>query len=259
MLIRIEPAVPDESDHVFSVLDEAAAWLQSQGIKQWPARFSGVDDWRAERINAHIEAGHVWGVRIRDEIAAVVTLAGPDPDYAHGWPTDPDDALYVYRMAARRKHAGHGLGKHILNWASTRAAALGLSWLRLDCHRDNEPLQRYYERAGFERVGTVVTNIDPGGSRPSGETYTRGSGALYQRASGTVQIGSDDPYDPTGEAAVWQAAASLVNSVKSDDVGSVVDPWNTAIEQASRVLDNEARGVRQRNGVWYRVISGRTS
>src|SRR5699024_7725829 len=118
------------------------------------------------------------------------------------------------------------------------------------------PLQRYYEAAGFERVGTVVAEIDPGGSAPSGETYTRGSGALYQRAASTVQIGGSDPYDPTGEAAVWQAASQLVTSVKTDDAASIVDPWNTAIDQVSRVLDNEARGIRQRNGMWYRVISG---
>lgn len=256
MLLSIDQATPDDEDTVFTILDETAEWLYSSDITQWPRQFSGIDDWRSERIRGHISAGQVWLVRVHAETAAVFTLAGPDKDYAHGWPSNPNDALYIYRMAVRRSHSGRGLGQHILNWASARATALGLSWLRLDCHRDNTKLQEYYEAAGFARVGTVVTTIDPGGSNLTGETYTRGSGALYQRPAGTVQIGTSDPYDPTGEAAVWQAASNLVSSSKADPAPDVLDPWNTALEQVSRKLEDEARGVRQANGLWYRVISG---
>lgn len=260
MFITIQQATPEDGDTVFAVLDEAADWLRRNGIVQWPERFSGVDDWRSVRIQSHIKAGQVWMVRIHSEVAGVFILAEADPNYAHGWPSDVEDGLYIYRMAMRREHAGNKLGQHMLNWASARAAALGYSWLRLDCHRNNEPLQRYYENAGFERVGTVVADIDPGGSIPSGESYTRGSGALYQREAGTMQIGGNDAYDPTGEAAVWQQASELAHRVTTNDATeSIVDPWNTAIEQVSRALESEARGIRQRNSMYYRVISGSTA
>jgi hypothetical protein len=63
-----------------------------------------------------------------------------------------------------------------------------------------------------------------------------------------------DRYDPTGEAAIWQAASGLVASLKSDSLS--VD-WNAALEQASRALENEARGIRQTTGgMYYRGISG---
>ncbi|MEU1986124.1 hypothetical protein [Nocardia sp. NPDC019395] len=65
--------------------------------------------------------------------------------------------------------------------------------------------------------------------------------------------GAADRYDPTGEAAIWQKASSLVSELRTPELS---DDWNAAIEQAARVLENEARGIRQAGGMYYRVISG---
>lgn len=189
--LDITQARPSEIDVVLDVLDEAAAWLRENNIEQWPAKFSGPDDWRNARIRAYVESGQTWLVRTNTTDIAVFTLAGADPDYAHGWPDDPEEGLYIYRMAIRRTYAGRDIGTHLLNWAAARAAALGKRWLRLDCHRHNHDLQRYYELRGFEHVGAVVTTIDPG-AVPTGETYTRGSGALYQRPAGSIRFPKED-------------------------------------------------------------------
>lgn len=177
-MLNIAPAGLDDLSTVLGVLDEAAAWLRKQGIEQWPARFSGAEDWRETRIRSYVDAGQTWLVRDGDQVLATFTTGGADPHYAHGWPDGPDTGLYVYRMAVRRAAAGRGLGERILDWCSTRAAGDGYRWLRLDCHRHNRRLQRYYEARGFERVGTVVHTIPDGAD---GKPYVRGSGALYQR------------------------------------------------------------------------------
>lgn len=65
-----------------------------------------------------------------------------------------------------------------------------------------------------------------------------------------------DRYDPNGEAAIWSQAAELVMGLTRDDPDPQVQGWNIALEQAARLLDNEARGVRQRNGMYMRAISG---
>lgn len=182
MLLTVDQAVLDDLPTVLAILDEAAAWLQDQGIQQWPAQFGGTEGWRAERIADYVDRGEAWLVRAGDEPLAVFNVTvKADPDYADGWPGGPDDALYVYRMAVRRAWSGRDIGSHILNWASARAHAFALSWLRLDCHRHNRALQVYYERQGFTRVGTLVRVIDDDGT-----PYTRGSGALYQRPAGTI-------------------------------------------------------------------------
>jgi GNAT superfamily N-acetyltransferase len=257
MLLTVDQATRDDLPVVLEILDEAAAWLRDRGIEQWPSRFGGVSNWRSARIENYIEDGQCRVVRAGgDPIATFNLTTTADPDYADGWLEGPADALYIFRMAVRRSWAGRDIGTQILDWSSAHAAALGLSWLRLDCHRHNRTLQRYYEQRGFIRVNTLVRVIDE-----DGQPYTRGSGALYQRPAGTLHLPltegtamENDRYDPHGEAAIWNQAANLVCGLKRTDDGS--EDWNAALDQAARMLENEGRGVRQRNGMYYRVISG---
>lgn len=257
MLLNVHQASRDDLPTVLNILDDAASWLVSRGIEQWPARFGGVDDWRSDRIASYVEDGECWLVRAGGEPVATFNLTTrADPDYADGWPDGADSALYIFRMAVCRSWAGRDIGSRILEWASARAHAAGLSWIRLDCHRHNRPLQRYYEERGFIRVGTLVRVIDDDGT-----PYTRGSGALYQRPAGTMHFPSptegtdmDDHYDPQGEAAIWTQAATLIMSLKRTDPDT--DQWNAALEQAARVVETEGRAIRQRNGMYYRVICG---
>jgi predicted GNAT superfamily acetyltransferase len=76
--------------------------------------------------------------------------------------------MYIYRMATVGRARGNDNGARLVTWAGDRAAQAGYRWLRLDCFRTNTELHAYYERLGFQRVGTV-------------EDATRGSGALFQR------------------------------------------------------------------------------
>ncbi|MGH3829227.1 MAG: GNAT family N-acetyltransferase [Pseudonocardiaceae bacterium] len=206
-------------------------------------------------------------VRSNTTAVATFTLSAADPDYADGWPDGPDTGLYIYRMAIRREFAGHDIGGHILNWSSTRATALGYRWLRLDCHRDNPALQNYYKARGFERVGTLIRVIDDPVSGDANGRYVRASGALFQRPASSIliscaeqnRVGSTvtfDRYDPHNEAAIWQDASDIAASLKTDNQPQDPDAWNTALNQASRLLERQAMEIRQRNGMYYRPLTG---
>lgn len=256
-LLTFDQATEDDTEAVLSLLDQAAAWLSSKGIVQWPQRFSHTEGWRIARITRYITNGQTWLVRANGTPVATFTIGGPDPDYEDGWPDGSASGLYIFRMAVDREWAGQDIGGQILDWVSVHAAANGYSWLRLDCSRDNRQLQKYYEARGFTRVNTLIRTI----TESDGTPYTRKSGALYQRRAGSTyhkrQIGADkvaDRYDPNGEAAIWQAASDKVASLKRG--GDDSDDWNAALEQAARALESEARGIRQQNGMYYRVISG---
>lgn len=173
---------------MLELLDDAARWLKQRGINQWPARFSGAEGWRINRIRAYLDRGHTWLVHTTGTPVATFTLSSADPDYADGWPDGPDTGLYLYRMAVSRTRAGHHIGGHLLNWASVRAHTLGYRWLRLDCHRENHSLQTYYQAHGFERVNTLTRTIhDPISGDTTGR-YIRASGALYQRPAGSLSV-----------------------------------------------------------------------
>lgn len=255
MLLTFKRAEKSDLSIVLSILDDAAAWLTGSGIEQWPDKFSGADDWRTARIEEYVSAGHTFIVWHGVEPVGTFTLGGPDPDYADGWPEGPGNAVYIFRMAVRRRWSGQDIGSRVLNWASAYTKRDDKHWLRLDCSRDNRALQQYYELRGFQRVATLVRSINHG-------EYTRRSGALYQRAAGTIMpFGKDgqltEIYDPTGEAGIWDRAVQIVNSlVRQEGSADEVATWNAAISQAARVLENESRAVRQRDGMYFRVITG---
>jgi hypothetical protein len=66
------------------------------------------------------------------------------------------------------------------------------------------------------------------------------------------------PYDPTGEAGVWQEASELAAQLKVPDgmPADQHDYWNAAVQQVARELEKRGREIRQSNGMYYRVLNG---
>ncbi|MDH3494897.1 MAG: GNAT family N-acetyltransferase, partial [Acidobacteriota bacterium] len=69
-----------------------------------------------------------------------------DPEY---WDDVPhEDSSFVHRVAVRRKYAGKGLARKMIEWAKNRARDEGKRFLRLDC-ADRPKLREVYEKMGF--------------------------------------------------------------------------------------------------------------
>jgi GNAT superfamily N-acetyltransferase len=132
------------------VLNEAAAWLQDQGITQWPARFES--SW----IEEAILQGETWLVEVEGAIGGTVTVDWSDPV----WSDACGDAAYIHRMAVRRRC--RGLGSVILAWAAEMVRQHNCVALRLDCVAANDRLRAYYETAGFIYRGDVTVGGAPG-------------------------------------------------------------------------------------------------
>jgi GNAT superfamily N-acetyltransferase len=147
---EFQVAAPGQLDDVLTVLDEAAAWLRSREVVQWPSRFE--PSW----VQGAVHHGEVWLVRVRGTISATVTLDQAD----RVWDGVPGSALYVHRMAVRRQAAG--LGAVILARAAALARERDLGALRLDCVASNGRLRAYYEAAGFVHCGDVTVAGAPG-------------------------------------------------------------------------------------------------
>ena len=140
----------DQADAVLGVLNEAAAWLQDQGITQWPARFES--SW----IEEAILQGETWLVEVGGANGGTVTVDWSDA----AWSDVCGDAGYIHRMAVRR--CCRGLGSVILAWAAEMVRQHNRSALRLDCVASNDRLRAYYETAGFIYRGDVTVGGAPG-------------------------------------------------------------------------------------------------
>ncbi|MBO0811928.1 MAG: GNAT family N-acetyltransferase [Microlunatus sp.] len=153
--------------------EEASAWLESKGIDQWRNPWPTADA-QEQRISASIAAGETW--MITDDGTDVATVALDDFADPQLWTPDErrQPALYLHRLIVRRTHPG--LGAHILDWASAKAAAEGRNWVRIDVWTGNLALQRYYQRHGFRHVRTVQSDY------PSGALFQRPASAEDARA-----------------------------------------------------------------------------
>ncbi|MDA0637626.1 GNAT family N-acetyltransferase [Nonomuraea sp. MCN248] len=177
--LTLRRAELDDLRGVLDLLADTAGWLHSRGVRQWPREGFGPD-----RIIPLIEQRVLF--LLQDELRAldpdgqgalVATIAldrHADPEF---WTAadDPGAALYVHKLAVARSWSGSGLGDALLDWAGATAYGSGLPWLRLDCAKRNEVLQRYYRRRGFRHVRTV-------------DLPHRASGALFQRRAADPAI-----------------------------------------------------------------------
>ena len=157
---------------VLEVLDDAARWLASIGHEAWPVgSFTAPDSRERRQVVDALEFGELYLATIDGEPAATVSLFDLDERF---WPGAPQDALYVHKLAVRRRFAGIGLGGAVLSWAEGRARDRGKPYLRLDTDPDNAGILAYYGGHGFRRMGDAVDgdlhvallerSLDPDGS-----------------------------------------------------------------------------------------------
>ncbi|MEO3867488.1 GNAT family N-acetyltransferase [Nonomuraea sp. B12E4] len=145
---------------VLAMFDSAVAWLASQGrTGQWGSRPFTGDDRRTRQITGWVDGG---GMRIAelDGSPAGCIVVGAAHDYVT---PAPEPELYVQALVTDRRHAGHGVGRHLLEWAVHEARDRGVGLVRVDCYAgDDGRLVAYYESCGFTRAQPFTVGDWPG-------------------------------------------------------------------------------------------------
>src|SRR5690606_17293017 len=59
----------------------------------------------------------------------------------------------LYSIAVALRHSGSGIGKKLLEAAEQAACERGRMVLRLEVREENERARRFYEKAGYRRIG----------------------------------------------------------------------------------------------------------
>ncbi len=127
---------------VSAILTEAAAWLIARDMSMWQP-----GELEADSITADVAAGLYYLAESDGEPAGTLRFQMTDPLY---WPDIPqDEAVYVHRLAVRRRFAGGAVSGPLLDWAAEAAASLGRGYVRLDCDAARLRLRSVYERNGF--------------------------------------------------------------------------------------------------------------
>lgn len=135
-----------------AILREAADWLEGRGIHQWYHWYMDVG---GEMLRDRLENHEVYLFRLYDSTVGTLTIQWSDPEV---WGDQGEDgqAGYIHGMAIKRSVAGRRVGEQMLEWAIATIAARGRRCARLDAMASNGALCGYYERRGFQPIGTAL-------------------------------------------------------------------------------------------------------
>jgi ribosomal protein S18 acetylase RimI-like enzyme len=146
--LEVREARPGDLDAVLSILEDAAQWMVRQGLPGWtPGAFS------RRRIAEIMNRGEMYLASLAGQAVGTFALQWSDEET---WGKVPNDAGYIHGLAIRRDFAGRGLGRELLGWTENRVFRSGKQYLRLDCTAENDALNAYYRRAGFDYRGRAV-------------------------------------------------------------------------------------------------------
>jgi GNAT superfamily N-acetyltransferase len=141
--IAIRQAQPPDATIVRDMLDEAARWVDALGVVMWDE-----NELDAGRIDAEVAAGQFFIAEVNGQPAGIVRFQVEDKLF---WPDLPgDDSVFLHRLAVARRYKGRGVSTALLQWAVSRARAMGKHYLRLDCDASRPKLRRLYEEFGFQ-------------------------------------------------------------------------------------------------------------
>ncbi|GAA3619032.1 GNAT family N-acetyltransferase [Nonomuraea rosea] len=148
--MHLRPGGPGDVAPVLRMFDSAVAWLAAQGrTGQWGTQPFTGNPRRTEQVAAWAAGG---GMRIADvdgHPAGCIAVGAP-----HDYVTPAaEPELYVQALVIDQRHAGHAIGRTLLDWAFGEAQARQAALLRVDCYAgDDGRLVSYYERCGFTRT-----------------------------------------------------------------------------------------------------------
>lgn len=138
-----------DKEEAISVMREAAQWLIDIGKPMWDK-----EDISPEKLNNHPDEFLVmWDDN--DSVAALI-LSFEDKFF---WPDiPPNKSGFIHKLSVKRKYAGTGYAKMIIEYAKKICLNKGIIHLRLDCDSHRNGLIRFYNSCGFTLVDMKIIN-----------------------------------------------------------------------------------------------------
>jgi ribosomal protein S18 acetylase RimI-like enzyme len=171
--LTVDRAQPSDAAAAEALLDAAAIWQQSRGIRMW------TPGWFGDEVRETIANGDLYVARRGGVTVGCFLLEPGCPEWMAPWliqrGREPGQGAHLGRLTVAREATGRRLGIALLNVASTLAAQQGLAYVRLDCPAENARLRRYYVDAGFSYLGDIGTQ------GPAGERWVS---SVFERATG---------------------------------------------------------------------------
>ena len=154
--VRVFQANAEDTQDIMDILLGVAEWLHTKGSTQWAGLLQGED---SHDMIGSISHGEVYVFRENGVCVGTVILKQQASQWDKDlWGEDEenlDSSIYVHRLAISRDYTGKGLGAEILHWMLNGIQFNGKDRIRLDCIGNNEILNSFYPRCGYNYEGDM--------------------------------------------------------------------------------------------------------
>ena len=141
----------NNKDVVLSLFKEAAIKIAKMNIDHWQY-WKNPPLEKIKWVEEGIENKEFYFIKNTDnETIGMVRILEEDLLY---WGKQEDKSLYIHSLVVREQFNKKGVGKIILNKVESLAQQKQYKYLRLDAVSTNTKLCKYYEKQGFNKVGT---------------------------------------------------------------------------------------------------------
>ena len=152
--MQIRKAAAADADSIMQIFRQAQASLNAQGVNQWQNGYPNP-----EIVNLDILAGTAMVCLVNGRIGGAFTLSFNyeltyNDIFEGAWLSKGPYGV-IHRMAVADNFKGQGVGEAMLQNAEHMCLSRGIHSIRIDTHKDNNPMQSLLNKDQFRYCGKI--------------------------------------------------------------------------------------------------------
>lgn len=146
---------------IMNLVHQAQSYFKDNGIDQWQDGYPND-----ENICLDIAKGYSY-VLSHDHVIGTMYFAFEDDPSYHviegEWLTHNQPYAVIHRIVVDQNYKGQSLAKLLLDYAIEQCQKHQIKSIRIDTHHDNQSMQRFLYKNGFELCGQIT--LESGAAR----------------------------------------------------------------------------------------------
>lgn len=148
MYCKIELAKMEDLDAIHKLIYDRCLWLLGRrGVKGWNIE-SYPNKYDKDYFIEQMKINKLFVAKLNDKVCGAMLLKEEDKCY---WNNNLS-SYYIHHLVTDI-HV-KGVGKKLIDYAKEECRQNNKKYLRLDCYKESEFLNNYYQKIGFENVGS---------------------------------------------------------------------------------------------------------